>query len=280
MDWDYLDSYSFEEIDEGIDEDETGAGIQTASFEQVFHEEEAEDYSGWHIPWSDLMMTMFILFAVMYVYTASKKQIAPPADSAPVSAMQIAPLAHSARVSAIMKIYDMSRNVFQEGGMEKFASVELIPQKAVKILLTGDLLFDTGKADLKPGALDALKRVATILRDTPYLVTLAGHTDDIPIHTQYFPSNWELSTARASAVARFLIEQMHIPGERLRVTGYADIRPLRPNTSEENRAVNRRVEILISKTNPVDDIGNFKSVLKSGPDFENPSDPEGKQGHV
>jgi flagellar motor protein MotB len=272
MNWNYLETDPFEGACQGDAQAEAGERFRFSPFEQIFHEEKMGTRSEWHIPWSDLMMTMFVLFAVMYVYASSKTQVTSPVHSAPVPA-------HSAPVSSISRIYDMSKNAFQEDGMEKFASVELIPDKAVRILLTSDLLFDTGKADLKPGAIDALKHIATILQRIPYQVTLAGHTDDIPIHTQYFPSNWELSTARASAVARFLIEQMHIPAERLCVSGYADMRPLRPNSSDENRAVNRRVEILISKTSPVDDLGKSGSVFESRPDNENFLDPKGDQGH-
>ncbi len=249
MNWDFLEADPYEGPYAGIAQEEAGERFPFSTFEQIFQQKKTGGRSEWHIPWSDLMMTMFVLFAVMYVYSSSKNQVVPPTGSEPVS--------------SISKIYDMSKSAFQEGGMEKIASVELIPDKAVKILLTSDLLFDTGKADLRPGAIDALKQVATILQTTPYLVTLAGHTDDIPIHTQYFPSNWELSTARASAVARFLIEQMHIPADRFCVSGYADMHPLRSNDSDENRAVNRRVEIMITKAKPVHDLDKFNTVSES-----------------
>ncbi|MFZ0448211.1 MAG: OmpA family protein [Desulfatiglandaceae bacterium] len=249
MNWDYLETNPFEGPYEGIVEAEAGERFHSSSFEQIFHQKEVRRGSEWHVPWSDLMMTMFILFAVMYVYASSKNQVISSADSE--------------SVSSIAQIYDLSRNAFLIDGMERLASVELIPDKAVKILLTSDLLFDTGNADLRPGAVEALTQVATILRRTPYLVNLAGHTDDIPIHTEHFPSNWELSTARASAVARFLIEQMHIPAERFCVSGYADTHPLRSNTSDENRAVNRRVEIMITKAQPVAGLDRSKTYVEN-----------------
>lgn len=216
------------------------------SYDQLFHSRESGTRSQWHIPWSDLMMTMFVLFAVLYVYASSGKQVPEPVTEKPVP--------------TISQIYDMSRNAFQQKALKKLGSVELIPDRAIKILLTSDLLFDTGKADLKPGAMDALTGIAVILKEVPHQVNLTGHTDNIPIHTRYFPSNWELSTARASAVARFLIEKMHIPAERFSVSGYADMHPLRPNDSDEDRAVNRRVEIMISRAKNDEDVRGLSPV--------------------
>jgi flagellar motor protein MotB len=200
----------------------------------LFQEETPREGAQWQIPWSDLMMTMFILFAVMYVYASSRHTVAPPPEQKVIAS----PLSH---------VYELSRATVKENHLEKLASVELVPNKAVRILLTSDLLFDPGRADLKQGSVGVLKQVATILRKTPYLVNLVGHTDNIPIHNEFFPSNWELSTARACAVARFLIEQMKIAPERFRVSGYADCHPLRANVSSESRAANRRVEIIITK---------------------------------
>jgi chemotaxis protein MotB len=82
------------------------------------------------------------------------------------------------------------------------------------------------------------------------MINVIGHTDDQPVKTARFPSNWELSLARASQVARFLIDSTDLPPTQFRVTGYSLYRPLVPNTSESNRARNRRVEIVLSKELP------------------------------
>lgn len=108
--------------------------------------------------------------------------------------------------------------------------------------------FASGSADLRQEVLPILKKVATFVRRSSDLaVEILGHTDDIPISTRAFPSNWELSAARASRVARYLIEQGIAPA-RISTQGYASFRPLMPNTSAENRAVNRRVEIRLYRT--------------------------------
>jgi chemotaxis protein MotB len=233
MDWERFDGIPVEAADGSIAEMNGAGHPGSLSIEKIFERERTPRHSQWQVPWSDLMMTMFILFAVMYVY-ASSKQTAPVPEP-------------GKNAQSIATVYELSKSTVKENHLEKLASVELVPDKAVRILLTSDLLFATGKADLKGESIEVLKKVATVLRRTPYLVTLVGHTDDIPIHTDSFPSNWELSTARASAVARFLIEEMKVPAESFRVSGYAEYRPLRPNISSANRAVNRRVEIMITK---------------------------------
>ena len=233
MDWERFDGIPVEAARGDVAQVNAVGHPEFISMEEMFQREMPRRQSQWQIPWSDLMMTMFILFAVMYVYASSK-----PA----VVASQV-----RTKTPSIARVYELSKSTVEENHLEKLASVELVPNKAVRILLTSDLLFDTGKAELKAGSIEVLKKIATVLRRTPYPVRLIGHTDDIPIHTELFPSNWELSTARACAVARFLIDKMNIPARRFRVSGYAEYRPLRPNISPENRAVNRRVEITITK---------------------------------
>jgi chemotaxis protein MotB len=118
------------------------------------------------------------------------------------------------------------------------------------ITLTDALLFDSGKADLREGVLPILEKVTTMAAgQTHFNVEVLGHADNVPIARPEFPSNWELSTARASRVARQLVENGVDPA-RLSVSGYGDSRPLAPNTSPENRRGNRRVEIRLSRNLP------------------------------
>ena len=151
---------------------------------------------------------------------------------------------------AFRHIYDLTKDTLSHESLRSFASVDLVPDKAVRIILTGDLLFDTGLASLKGSAKNSLKEIAEILRKTPYMINLVGHTDDRPIHTEQFPSNWELSTTRACKVARFLIDEMHIPAEKFYISGHASYQPLKPNYGGKDRAVNRRVEIIVTKERP------------------------------
>jgi chemotaxis protein MotB len=147
-------------------------------------------------------------------------------------------------------MYDLSRVTVAEEKLEKFASVELVPDKTMRIILTGDLLFPSGTAALTDKAKQSLKKLIPIIRQSPYMINVIGHTDNIPMHSQKFASNWELSTARASRVARFLIEEANIPASHFVVAGYSYFRPIKPNTTAANRGANRRVEIIISKEPP------------------------------
>jgi len=111
------------------------------------------------------------------------------------------------------------------------------------------LLFDTGKADLKEEATQVLDKVGILLEEylqQPELnLAFEGHTDNIPINTRQFPSNWELSAARAIAVAKYYIEEMHFNPAQISTEGLGEYVPLEPNDTAEGRATNRRVEIKI-----------------------------------
>ncbi|HZO91286.1 MAG TPA: OmpA family protein [Chthonomonadaceae bacterium] len=122
-------------------------------------------------------------------------------------------------------------------------------RRGVIISLVSDgMLFARGQAELGPGSVEVLSRVARILRSVPNDVAIEGHTCDLPIRTAQFPSNWELSTARAGTVLRYLTEKERLPSGRFMAAGYAETRPLAPNSSEANRARNRRVDIVILRT--------------------------------
>jgi chemotaxis protein MotB len=117
----------------------------------------------------------------------------------------------------------------------------------IVLRIEGQVLFDTGSADLLPEATKVLKGVIQIIEEnSQYLVEIQGHTDNRPIHTTEFASNWELSAIRAATVLRYLIEN-GIPGERLSATGFADLRPLASNDNPAGRQKNRRVEFVLKE---------------------------------
>lgn len=177
----------------------------------------------------------------------------PPAAEPSQTVQQPPPTAspdQSVQEEVNTRIYDLSKSTLANEKLEQFASVELVPDKTVRLILTGDLLFASGQAELTPAAIASLKKLSSVIQKTPYMINVVGHTDDRPVKNSRFPSNWELSLARAGRVARFLIEETKLPATQFSVSGYSSFRPLHPNTSEENRKINRRVEIVLSKELP------------------------------
>jgi chemotaxis protein MotB len=118
-------------------------------------------------------------------------------------------------------------------------------------VLTDQLLFASGQATLQPAGFPLLNEVAQLLNvDKSHPITVEGHTDNIPISSSQYPSNWELSTDRATTVVRYLIAKGVNRG-RLGAVGYADLHPLASNATAAGRAKNRRVEIVLQRINPV-----------------------------
>jgi acetylglutamate kinase len=105
--------------------------------------------------------------------------------------------------------------------------------------------FDSGSATPKPEALPTLRQIATRLGATPYDLRVEGHTDDVPIHTAEFDSNWELSSARATRIARLFLEMKAIRPERISAAGYAEFHPVASNDTAPGRAENRRVDLVV-----------------------------------
>ncbi|KGA96617.1 flagellar motor protein MotS [Alkalihalobacillus alcalophilus ATCC 27647 = CGMCC 1.3604] len=118
--------------------------------------------------------------------------------------------------------------------------------RGVVLVLQERLTFESGEARLLDEAKPFLEKVGTLIEAIPNMIKVEGHTDNRPISTVRYPSNWELSGARASSVIRFLIDNNEVDPNRFMATGYGDTRPVVPNTTNENLQVNRRVVIIIS----------------------------------
>jgi chemotaxis protein MotB len=116
--------------------------------------------------------------------------------------------------------------------------------RGITVEINASTLFPSGEATLQPASAQALSAVAKVLAETDNPIQVEGHTDDIPIKSPIYPSNWELSSARAAAVVRLLAEQ-GVPASRMVAIGYADNKPLDTNATPEGRARNRRVNVLI-----------------------------------
>lgn len=118
-------------------------------------------------------------------------------------------------------------------------------ERGVTVHILEELLFASGSAEFKLTSFAMLDSLAGVLKKLDNDLRVEGHTDDVPIHTALFPSNWHLSVTRAMNAGYYLIEKHRIDPERVSVVGYSEYKPLVPNTSPENRARNRRVDIVI-----------------------------------
>lgn len=146
-----------------------------------------------------------------------------------------------------------------------------VQERGIKISIDSSLLFEPGSAALKAEALKALDIVAERLKAlaADHLVQVEGHTDNMPIVTAIYPSNWELSAARSSSVVRYLIQQHQYVPDRLSVVGFGDSRPAESNATPEGRQKNRRIDIILynridgNRTDPAYQQRNETAVVKA-----------------
>ena len=117
--------------------------------------------------------------------------------------------------------------------------------QGTRLSFEDQVLFDFGKATINPAGFIFLDTIANTLDKIPYAVRVEGHTDNVPIQTRRFPSNWELSVARAVSVVKYFAEVSNIDPQRLSAVGYGESRPVAANDTLPSRAKNRRVEILL-----------------------------------
>ncbi|MDW8066124.1 MAG: OmpA family protein [Aquificaceae bacterium] len=216
----------------------------------------------WAIPYADFLTLLLCLFIALFAMAQAGKQAAMEYAQAFAKAFgirmvpfqealpkQILPEPVLKRAEPTEKGRRIQRQIqeFQELMKKLGLDGEIkVAYEAIgiRLILQEKLLFEPGSADIKPEMRLLLDKLYEIIRDIPNPVEVEGHTDNIPISTERFPSNWELSTARAGSVVRYFIAK-GIEPERLKASGYADTRPMVPNTTPEGRAQNRRVEIVI-----------------------------------
>jgi chemotaxis protein MotB len=155
------------------------------------------------------------------------------------------------RTIDMMEMGEKIRKTVEEQNLEDKTEIK-IDDSGVILTVNGTFSFDGGSAKLKPEFEKFLAEIAQIIKEHDYPLAIEGHTDNIPIKSPIYPSNWELSSARATAVLRYLIEHYHVPAKRLMAVGYSDTRPLVPNDTPQHRAQNRRVEFHFKKEGKID----------------------------
>ncbi len=147
----------------------------------------------------------------------------------------------------LTRLKNRMQTFITEKGLEDKVQME-ITERGLEIRMTGEILYDLGEARIKKQGREVLDEIATSIKDIRNDVMVEGHTDNLPINNERFPSNWELSTTRATNVIRYFIEEHDIKPYRLSAAGYSEFRPLFDNDTPEHRAKNRRIEIVVKNT--------------------------------
>lgn len=174
----------------------------------------------------------------------SSQPALPPPDEGVFDAEQLRLQLLAQEMAQMRAMAETFRKELGKLGLSDKVSVE-IEERGVVFRFADAVLFDIGKAELRPEARSVLKVVGQMVKKVSNPVRVEGHTDNWPIHTEKFPSNWELSTGRATSVVRFLIEEVGVPPKRLQAAGYGEFHPIDSNETAEGRQRNRRVDVIL-----------------------------------
>ena len=221
--------------------------------------EEHENMERWLVSYADFITLLFAFFVVMYstssVNEGKFRAVADAINSAfnPFITLSSTDIRLTDKQSASSMI-DIGIRIYFKKIEEEIKKMNVDQkinvvkdQRGVVIRVVDNLAFDTGQAEILPEFAQKLDAVAKVIIPLPNSIQIEGHTDNLPIKTPVYPSNWELSTSRAASIARYLVERSRMDPQRLSVAGYGEFRPLAPNDNPEGRAKNRRVEIVILK---------------------------------
>jgi chemotaxis protein MotB len=215
----------------------------------------------WLVSYADFITLLFGFFVVLYAFAKADQkkqmQVSESIDAA-FKSLGLFPDAtrHPDRASSGEKSADQPAKDDLEHIRKELTQAlsNQVAQHTVSIQMGRDGLvislreagfFASGSATPKPETLGTLGRIAESLGRTPYDLRIEGHTDNIPIHTAEFDSNWELSSARATRIARLFLSQHALPADRISAAGYAEFHPVASNATAEGRAENRRVDIVV-----------------------------------
>ena len=230
-----------------------------------------EQHDRWLISYADFITLLFAFFVVMYAMSSvneGKYRVLSSAlntafsdirsDTAAAIAINLPikpPIADLANASGKEKELVAKREKFRNmsselkgklGNLAKEGQVHITEGAfGVTVDINASMLFSAGDAQLHPQAIPALESIAQVLAGNEFPLSVEGHTDNLPIKSNQFPSNWELSAVRASGVVRLFVDN-GVSAGRLTATGYADQRPVSDNASTDGRQRNRRVSITIA----------------------------------
>lgn len=224
--------------------------------------EPPENHERWIVSYADMLTLLFALFVVLYATSDANPQKLQSVHNSIEQAFSVGVLQGSNGSSPLgltgggitPSISEIKSNNLAalNATLDGFAKQNGLEGKiqiradatSITISLADNLLFDSGSADLRPGSQDVLMQVAGALSGLPNQMRIEGHTDNVPVNSEDFPTNWELSAARASRVLRFLHEQGGL-SNALFGAAFAETKPIGDNATAEGRALNRRADIVI-----------------------------------
>lgn len=152
-------------------------------------------------------------------------------------------------------LVEQVQDIINESGLTESIKIRE-EDTGVVLQLSESILFDTGRADLKSESTQVLDIISKLIPSIQNDIMVQGHTDNVPINSSTYKSNWELSTQRAVCVVKYFIENKGLDPTRFSATGYGEYKPLVDNTTAENRAINRRVDILIVQQKEIEEKAN------------------------
>lgn len=212
----------------------------------------------WLVTYLDVITLLLVMFVVMLALSGGPSEA--PGERVSLTLTEAEPSALGPEAEQTppdtysKSSADRARATLQAAGLSD--DITVIPQQdGIRFRISNDILFGSGEAVLSAEGIRQLENLVPLLADSDDQVTVAGHTDSLPIQTPRFPSNWELSSARAGSVVR-LFEAAGVDRSRLQAAGYADTRPLYRNDTEQGRSRNRRVEIILEYGSMIKGHGN------------------------
>jgi chemotaxis protein MotB len=218
---------------------------------------EGKTTGGWQMIYTGFVLIMLCFFIMMTSFASLQQSHITRFAQAFSNAISVFPGGKSIESGKTMLLGETAMIHKNERLAQLFAQIGLLGQqyeldqievhidpRGVVMTLSDKLLFASGEARLSAEAYRLLDKIGNVIARTRGMVEIGGHTDNRPIRTHAFPSNWELSTSRAVNVLRYLIENGQVDSDRISAVGYGEYRPVAANTSPANRTRNRRVEIV------------------------------------
>ncbi|MCK4468140.1 MAG: OmpA family protein [Desulfobacterales bacterium] len=207
--------------------------------------------AGWEVIYCSLVLILVALFAMLVSYSSIETEKIEHFRQGEASIFEagkpgsdilnLSPDILEAQGEFVMQTMKALKIYLTQAGLDKSVSMEKT-EKGFKVTFGSNVLFSSGKAEINKDACSCLDEMVKIARNNPFSVRVEGHTDNVPINTLEFPSNWELSTTRAVNVLRYLLEKGELPAERLAAVGLSQYHPVASNDVSEGRQRNRRVE--------------------------------------